>query len=1255
MAVDIQTKLFQETASELEDIINKNPEIGQRSDLMNTFIKEKGLDPKEFYTAYKEFDDAKQAGETDFRPGIDLGESVPANIAESLINPPARFAGRVVGELARGVEDLYRYVTPDEIETEIDNKVSEVTDAVLPKQFKKDLLAILDPYHGDGTLGMVEDVGGQIASFFVPFSVISKAGTLTKAGKIGDTAADFLNKATSTKLRKGAAVGLNAAASQTFIEGTDKRKSFVYNDAYDEIMNDEDAVKALEKLQNNPEDVDSEIYLTNFLINLGIEGVAVGAFLGGKHLLKNTTSGQKITQLGRKWIDKRFGSRQGTDDKTLELVVERNFAAQKAMAEADGLASDLKKSLNANDLKGKTPEDKEVFLESVVNTALSGGKKQLNMLSPESKDIITKMRNNLDELSGKLNETVFKGKMKIKVDKKLGTYITRSYRFFDDPKYKGQILKSVNSYLNSGRAKALAKENLSDADNLTHAAYEFLRKQNPKLNEQELQQKLLELVSDKAQSVAFFDTVVTKTLSGTAKAGKKRMPVPNEIKALWGEYKDPFNNYMKTYGKLSEMKAEDDFMRGLTEHLTAEAKAGRGVLTKTPAQAIDDTGVKPTFEDIAKERARAVFHRDAAQKYLDNPDIKGLYVSKEYEDIIRNLLDEPEMKKWWSKLWATSKGITQAGKTIYNPATHGRNTMGNMALMVANGMMPIGGKGTKKAWDATWARIGKKSNEELGEYLGKMIGYGLADSSVTLNIIRKNLGRNPNTVLQKVSDNAVARLYEGEDFLFKAMHFEKTKNYLTKARKPELLKELKKSDPTLSESQLNAMVDGQIEQLAAQRTRDLMPNYNLLPKAVKKLRYMPIGDFAGFAAEIARVSKNLVKYTFDDVLSGNKELQKQAAKRLGGMTSAALLPTIIEEESAAVFGIDPEEREALSHIDKKYYTNVNRIYLSPITTNSRGRKQVERMMLGGIDPFNSIKIAARAAHQALLSEDLNPQVWSRTGLAALDSSLGPVLGTSMLTDTLLRIANGDDWAAYNENTAIGSAMRSMARTYDLDNRVTRGASMLAQTFEPGFISWVQKRANFENQMNDKGEAYSNFYTPLPTAIGKLKTGDQFLDTTIKDVGSLVGLNPSIQDISGSVRQNLGAPLRDIEDADDNFIQQISRPNITPEEFNNMYIDYINSQRDRRDGYVYLKGMLEYYNHLGFTPEDYRKGFTKTDFDRGFTNKKMGQIQNALGNRFRPSYIPNNVIGKVQQQTRGQFNFAPIFQMQRELDGSAIED
>lgn len=1271
MAVDIQTQLFQDTASELENIINKNPEVGDRPDLMDTFVKEKGLDPQEFYAAYKEFDDAKQAGETDFRSQVldvdelEFGDSTTANVgeaiantlissAESIVNPSQRFVGRVIGETLEGLEDAYRYVTPDELEQKIDAIASEATDAVLPTEVKKQILRYLDPYHGEGTLGVVENIGGKIGSFFVPFSLLGK---VAKGVKYTDKATDFLSKAmtkgTAQKVAKGADIGLRAATAQTFVEGTDRENSILLNSAYDEIMNDEDAVKALEKLQENPEDNDSETYLTNFLTNLGIEGTVLGAFLlatkGTNRFLK-TASGKKLTQLGKRFIGKNFSSRMGTDDKTLELLAERNFASQKALAEADGLASDLTKSLDTNDLVGMTAKGKEEFRENVVNKALAGGKKEMNRLSPETQTLVTQMRNNLDKLSSHLEKGVYKGKMKAKVGKKKGVYLTRSYRFFEDPKTKKKITKAVNSYLNPSNLKelrkirgkdrdAIIKEKLSDTEYLSHEAYELLKRNNPKLNEDELSDMLLEFISDKGLSTPFFKTVTTKTASGTVKAGKKRRPVPNEIKALWGEIKDPSKNYMTTYAKIAEHKAEADFIVGIKNHLLSKEIAEQGGVATTRREALNTFGKNyKKFDDVATERAKAVFDKGAAIKYLDDPAIKDLYISDGYAKAVRLLFDEPNLPDnalgKMLNFWATSKGITQAGKTIYNPATHGRNTMGNMALMVANGMLPFAAKNSK-AWDATWARIGDKTNQELGEYIGKMIGYGLADSSVTLGIIRKNLGRDPTTVLSKLASNKVARLYEGEDFLFKAMHFEKSLNYLKKAFPKKSIDE--------------------VERMAAQRTRDLMPNYNLLPKFVKLLRYSPVADFAGFAAEMARVSKNLVKYTFDDVLSGNKELQKQAAIRLGGMTSAALLPTIAQEESAAIFGIDSETQESLNNIDKKYYTNTDKIYLSPITTNSRGRKQVERIMLGGIDPFHSIKIAAQAAHQGLLGEDMNPEIVSRTAFAALDASLGPLLGTSMLTDVALKMWNGEDWQAYNKNTAVGTAMNAMATAFDLDSPAMRYASMAGQVFEPGFASWLQKRWDFEEKINEKGEAYSDFYTPLPTAIGQLKTGNDFLDMTIKDVGSLIGITPSTQDISGSIRQNLGEPLREIKDADKRFIGDISIPNLKPEDYNDIYLKYINSQGTRRDGYQYLRGMLEYYNQLGFTPEDYRKGFTKTDFDSGFTNEKMSQIQNALGNRFRPSYIPNNVIGKVQQQTGGQFNFGPIFQMQRELDGSAIED
>ena len=91
--VDIRTQLFQDTASQLENLIDANPEIGDRPDLIDTFLIEKGYEnPEEFYNAYKEFDDAKKAGETDFRAkvldvdDVEFGDSAIADVGEAVVD-----------------------------------------------------------------------------------------------------------------------------------------------------------------------------------------------------------------------------------------------------------------------------------------------------------------------------------------------------------------------------------------------------------------------------------------------------------------------------------------------------------------------------------------------------------------------------------------------------------------------------------------------------------------------------------------------------------------------------------------------------------------------------------------------------------------------------------------------------------------------------------------------------------------------------------------------------------------------------------------------------------------------------------------------------------------------------------------------------------------------------------------------------------------------------------------------------------------
>ena len=97
------------------------------------------------------------------------------------------------------------------------------------------------------------------------------------------------------------------------------------------------------------------------------------------------------------------------------------------------------------------------------------------------------------------------------------------------------------------------------------------------------------------------------------------------------------------------------------------------------------------------------------------------------------------------------KGITQASQTVYNPATHGRNVVGNMVFMGANGMLPFG-KGGWSALKQTSARIADYNDKDLNKVIGEMVGLGLADSSVTLGLVRDSFKRlaDENKLLHKI-------------------------------------------------------------------------------------------------------------------------------------------------------------------------------------------------------------------------------------------------------------------------------------------------------------------------------------------------------------------------------------------------------------------------------------------------------------------------------------------------------------------------
>jgi len=1248
MTLSVESKDFQDTASNLGTFLERpefqNISQEEQKQIADKFIEQSGLNSEEFYAAYRDYEKQVNEGRTDFRPQIELGDNVVADTAEAALGFLGRTVGRAIGDTAEGIEKLGEITLGKEAVDSIQNTLGEY----IPDSIKKEAAAWLDPYHGDGISGGSEEIAGMVGSFLVPMGAFSKAGKAAtfltgKAGKGGAATEKFIQKSLTKKPVKLGALGVNAAASDALLTND-------HYQAVEDIMENEDAAEALRKLEENPDDTMVSNYLSNFLESLGYEAaflLAGGGLYSAAKAFNKTSAGKKATQLGKKYIGRAFSSRQGTDDNMLAMTVERNSAAQKALTEADGLASDLDRVLKKNDLKRfKSKEARQDFLENTVDKALKGDKAAINSLSSDASEIVIKMRNKIDSLSSYVADNVFKGKLEATIRAgmgepgEFGTYINRSYRFFDDPKFASNVQNAVRQYSKNLNRNDITDENLRG---IVDDAAQFIKRDLKLTNDTEVLDNLNRLVRETNDNGnAFFDITTSNSLLGSSKAAKKRSDVPKELRALWGEIKDPSSNYMKTYSKLATMKAEHKFLTDVATHLEKQGLAQQGYR-------VGEGQAEESLGEIAKQRASVIFNKDAAEEFLEaNPALKDLYISDEYATMIKTMLDDPNRNSI-IEMWGKAKGVSQAAKTIYNPATHGANTVGNIVLMAANGMIPFAGKGFADAFKATKSRISGKTNEELGQYVGKLIGYGLADSNVTLGLVRKNLNRlgTDKGFISGLADKKVAKLYEGEDFIFKAAHFEKTLDYLKKAKpKP---RDLDEGEWLLG-----------LEREAAQRTRDLMPNYSLVPKFFKGLRYSPIGDFVAFPAEMARISKNLVKYTMSDLTSGNDTLRRQAYKRLGGMTAVGMMPSIIEDMSAKQHGITPEEQEALDKIDYPYMTYTNKLYTSGIKQDGRGSKYVDRISFGNLDPFDSIKTAAKGLHELLLSEkDYNSTDATKIALTVLDKTAGPIVGPSMLTEALMKATTDTpSWRTYNDSTALGAATKAVGRMLDLDTPFAQ-ASQVLSAFEPGFVSFAKRRYDYE-----KAKAAEYGYDNISEAIGKEPMGSEisnyYSPITANLIPDLMGFRKTRLDITGSTRRNLNDALKDINNAGKSFDYAVSQPNLLTGDLDgfitNISEEYRNAQRRNRSSQLALKGMLEYYNTLGLDLDDFNIGLTKFgQYDsRELKDRDLEAIANARMNYFSPFKISDSTVRRVFENTRGRFDLNSFFDLQAQLEGSDLE-
>ncbi|MDZ4346415.1 MAG: hypothetical protein U1E51_28720, partial [Candidatus Binatia bacterium] len=301
-------------------------------------------------------------------------------------------------------------------------------------------------------------------------------------------------------------------------------------------------------------------------------------------------------------------------------------------------------------------------------------------------------------------------------------------------------------------------------------------------------------------------------------ATKARKDIPEPIRKLMGEVTDVTYVAARTYSDLSAMLANARFFKKI-----AVGKEANGM---------------------------AWFSDQVAEGYTRLPDsptlgaVRNKFVLNKYYDDLNEMTQTHEGLQ---KLYLNLLSAWKYGKTVLNPATHGRNVLGNFIFAdfsQTNVFNPANAKYYKQAADAIHKSVFQgqdsplydqalKAGLDLGGYARAEL-RGAAEKSAA-RIMLEEIGRGKEAWMA-ISDLAkkplrfLGDIYNSEDQIFRLAAFSKR------------------------------LSKGSTEAEAVQFVNKWFPNYGEVGKAVKILRSVPGGaPFISFSAEALRIYGNAAR------------------------------------------------------------------------------------------------------------------------------------------------------------------------------------------------------------------------------------------------------------------------------------------------------------------------------------------------------------------------------------------------------------
>ena len=745
-----------------------------------------------------------------------------------------------------------------------------------------------------------------------------------------------------------------------------------------------------------------------------------------------------------------------------------------------------------------------------------------------------------------------------------GKYLLRSYEAID---YNEKFGISQSLYGKGLNIDNVAKK-LNNVDKtVVDAALKFLANramaQNPSLSDEDaMKQARIEANGLLSNAEEY---VMQRGLTGStniASIGKRLSDeeLSPELRALMGEYTDPIYNYYASIFKIASLTSSRQYLNSMKDY-------GMGKFI-FPYKTEDAT------VQIAGEGSKGL------------EPLNGMYTFPEiYEALKKAENDKP-------LLITQLAGRVRKFKTVYNPATHIKNVIGNTGFAISNGHWNY----IPEAYKYMRASIVGGDDKDVMRMMDTLNRYGVLNNTLGIGELKQYFKRNENVddfltdiykaggknkaMVGKVAGAAkdvvtrqipkfIEKAYQIEDDLFKILGFVNESNRYAKAK-------YQKAYDKLSEEEKKD-IDG----IASEIVKDTYPTFTRVPKGVKVLsKALFLGNFLSFPVESVRVQYNALALARKEILSGNPRLKTVGLSRIAGAVAYnSLLSSMVyygfSLAGAGLTGMlgvmngDDEEETENSKAIQRYVAPWNKNTDKYPTSFSNGK--LIYYDIGSLDSYNYQK----RVWNAFWSNLNNKEGFNKAISQSMSEALDPWLQRDFVLDNFNKLMTNPNNSIYNPKDEPWKQWQDKSM-------------FVAKQMGPGFVGASIKiadsytKGDYEKAIN---EAYSQIVRRYDVDLEKQFRTFIYVDNTNKN--SDIGFKDALRNTENIYTRAKDAGVKGIE-LNDSYREAVDK-----------YKEQIKIIKDYYDsairGGVPAKKLNEIMSKSGFSPA-VKKGVMEGKFN-----------------------------------------------------------